>query len=71
MKLQKKYESLWKYKKNKIIKEQRKTIQNKIKDASDVIIQLKKEVKEFKEGLKHINLNFFSFAKLYEGNRKK
>ena len=57
--------------KNKIIKEQRKTIQNKIKDASDVIIQLKKEVKEFKEELKQINLNFFSFAKLYKGNRKK
>jgi hypothetical protein len=57
--------------KNKIIKEQRKTIQNKIKDASDVIIQLKKEVKEFKEELKYINLNFFSFAKLYKGNRKK
>ena len=57
--------------KNKIIKEQRKTIQNKIQDASDAKIQLKKEVKKFKEGLKHINLNFFSFAKLDKGNRKK
>ena len=61
------YESM----KNKIIKEQRKTIQNKIKDANNVIIQLKKEVKKFKEELKHINLNFFSFAKLYKENRKK
>ena len=35
--------------KNKIIKEQRKTIQNKIKDASDVIIQLKKKLKNLKK----------------------